>query len=75
MLLEMGAYKCWPPLGVIYVGPPFTAQLIVGTGPTYGEPKCRVQTQNLGGRNRPCEGLGPLAITSSTLSQARSLKG
>lgn len=33
------------------VGPPFTAQVIVNTGPTSGGPKFRVQTQNLGVRN------------------------
>lgn len=41
-------------LGVVPVGPLFTAQVIVNTGPTSGGPKCRVQTQNLGVRNRCC---------------------
>lgn len=38
-------------LGVVPVGPPFTAQVIVNTGPTSGGPKFRVQTQNLVVRN------------------------
>lgn len=59
LLSTWGSSCCWRwmladaghLLGVVPVGPPFTAQGIVNTGPTSGEPKFRVQTQNVGVRN------------------------